>query len=177
MVLVHWQRPTWESSPWQPSPLPSDLPEDRSLLLNLWFFFFTLKYLVIFPGTEDVLVEHEKKFLQVMPMRCFVSAPAIQSTGLGSSRESLILKEMSNQALAALWEKDTRSQRLQICSLFRYAPRPWETSSALCSSVSSSVTKRCSSMNHMERESGSCKCMAASPSASRPVDPRPLPGS
>lgn len=37
------------------------------------------------------------------------------------SQESLILKEMSNQALAALWEKDTRSQKasdllsLQIC--------------------------------------------------------------
>lgn len=47
-----------------------------SLLLNLWFFFFTLKYLVIFPGTEDVLVEHEKKFLQVMPMQCFCLSPS-----------------------------------------------------------------------------------------------------
>lgn len=75
MVPVHWQRPTWESFLWQPSSLPSDLPEDLSLLLNLWLFFFTLKYLVIFPGTEDVLAEHEKKFLQVMPMRCFCLSP------------------------------------------------------------------------------------------------------
>ena len=158
----------------QPSPLPSDLPEDLSLLLNLWFFFFTLKYLVIFPGTEEVLVEQEKKFLQVMPMRCVCLSPSNPKHRAGSSQESLILKEMSDRALAALWEKDARSQKAS--DFFRCASRPWETSSALCSSVSSSVTKRCSSMNHVERESGSCKCRTAAPSASIPVDPLPSQG-
>lgn len=110
MVPAHWQRPTQEPFPWQPSPLPSDLPEDLSLLLSLWFFFFTLKYLVIFPGTEEVLVEQEKTFLQVMPMQGFCLSPSNPKPGLGSSQDSLILKEMSNRALAALWE-DARSQK------------------------------------------------------------------
>lgn len=144
------------------SPLRSSR---RPLLLNLWFFFLTLKYLVIFPGTEDVLVEHKKKFLQVMPMRCFCP------------RRASYLKKRVTRLWPPSGRRTPEVKRLQICSLFRYAPRPWETSSALCSSVSSSVTKRCSSMNHVERESGSCKRMAASPSASRPVDPCSLPGS
>lgn len=108
---------------------------------------------MIFPGTEEVLVEQEKKFLPVMPMRCFCLSPSNPKHRAGSSQDSLILKEMSNWALAALWEERApESKGFQICSLQMY-PRPWETSSALCSSVSSSITKRCLSVDHVERGS------------------------
>lgn len=85
MVLIRRQRPALERIPWQPSPLHSDLPGDLTLLLNLLFFFLTLKYPVIFQALKRYWLSARRHSFRPCPCGASITAPATQSTGLGSS--------------------------------------------------------------------------------------------
>lgn len=78
MVLIHWCQ--HRNFPWQPHP--SALTFQRSCLpCSTPSFFFPLKYLVIFPGTEELLVE-EKKFLEGKARVCIHHTPGHTQRGL-----------------------------------------------------------------------------------------------